>query len=69
MINEKQHYQDAGFREIRQDDGAGWRGGEVPGKVCFSCRQDDKDHFRAEQPESMALELEEEGLTWNLPSS
>jgi len=69
MINEKQCYQDAGFREIRQDDGAGWRGGEVPGKVCFSCGQDDKDNFRGERPGLMALELEEEGLMWNLLSS
>ena len=37
------------FREIRQDDGAGWRGGEVPGKVCFSCGQDDKDNFRGKK--------------------
>lgn len=41
----------------------------MPGRVCFSCGQDDKDHFRGEQPGSMALELEEEGLMWNLPSS
>lgn len=29
MINEKQCYQDAGSRKIREKDGVSWRGGEV----------------------------------------
>lgn len=42
MINAKKCYQDAGFSEIRENDRAGWRVGEVPGKVCFSHGQDAK---------------------------
>ena len=43
MINTKKCYQDAGFIEIRENDRAGWRVGEVPGKVCYSHGQDAKE--------------------------
>lgn len=52
MINEKQCYQDAGSREIRENDGVGWRGWKVLGKECPTHGRDAKNLAGANDLES-----------------